>query len=360
MSKQATHKLGALATLVLVLTLLASCASNWWEEGKNHYYADFVDVSSLPPGANVLHRGVCVGRVKRVIPHPKNAGLIQVDFTTNKQDAPPKNAIISIQPTGFISNHVITLQYATPCQGADCAPDGYVFPKANTGVKGMSSAFLGDNIMEETFGMDSLWMNELEDGLKARFSRGDSGNVVAHIMGDMQALQQQAADLQSKMGAFTQKYQGKAEDLKADFQGLSGMLNADKTQQITRDLDALQQKMDSWDIQKPIEHAKSTQGKMVGLQGQMAALEPGMDAVMAEAQEVMAAADALKQRMASPEGSMAYLLSEDGLMGDWEGTKAQLDSLSTDFNEKKYLYVPWVCRRKYLRKQARQKAASGE
>ena len=316
---------------------------------NNTYHVKFDHVTGLVNNSLVMYRGFEIGKVKNIRFNEEDA-LVIADLSINKDYLFPKDAVVSMQSAGLMDGNFLALEYDKPCEGADCATDG-AFLKIR--IADALESMLGKDPLSTEFGVESDDMAKLMDVWKKKVISSESDHMIAQSLADMDAISKMMETMEEDADVLSEKSLGKYERIMQNVEKLEKLLEDDRVKIVMDDLDELSKMMDNLDMDKPMKHADRTMKNVEKLQADADKEMAAMSKSMEEAKVILAKMETLKGNMKSDNGSIKYFLEEDGVGKDIEVTLGSIDQLMDNYENKKYLYNPFLSKRKYARQQAK-------
>jgi phospholipid/cholesterol/gamma-HCH transport system substrate-binding protein len=331
-----------------ILALVATGLTLWgikFIQGTNllsktdTYYAYYDEVNGVQIGTPIQISGVTVGSVSAI-----DLGIedrrVRLSFTLERKVPMPKSTRAVLMQTSVLGDKAIILDYDQPCQGANCAVDGDEL----TGVSlDMVESILGEggigNYMEQL----TASLNQLVDSINYKLLGDDSEGPLAE---SARGIQSTVENLKQATGRMNLMLQRSAPALESTLNNVD-QLTATLEQQrgsiagILDNADSLSNQLVEAQLGEAIEGIKGT---ITQLNETLA----GADQTVAGLNEVMG-------KIEKGEGTLGMLVQDETLYQNLNALSYSLDSLTTDFQERPYRYLPLKGRnrvKRYDRKDA--------
>ncbi len=336
-----------IGVLLLVLYLVYLFAkSNDWLDNSTMYKSEFENVTDLSSGAKVTMRGLHIGKVKKIYVKDSDPKHIIAEIRIKDDIKVPKNAVLAMRSAGLMDGNILDLEFDTPCKG-DCAEEGYTLKNR---VVGMVENTFGKTPTESELGIGKDDVMDMLDVWKKKVISDESDHIIGKTLQDMDAISKKMTSMQGEMDRVARKSGNQLEDVMGNLEGLNEIMKGDQLQQIMDDMEKISKTMDEMDLETPMNHAKSTMARAGELQKEANISMEEMKQTMDEAKVVFAELSELKEKMNNEDGSIKYILDENGLSSDLNNALTNLNQLSKDFKYKAYHFKPFLNRRKFLRK----------
>lgn len=311
------------------------------------YKVKFENITGLSPGADVRLRGVKIGKVSNIMVDNEKPSFVIAELKVNSKHKIPKEAVLLMRAGGLMEGNFLAVEYGKQCSGANCAGEGFLF---KTRKAGQIESMLGDDPMQSEFGVGKDDVKELMDVWKKKVISEDSDHIIGETLKNINVITARMEALEKEMEGKTDQYKNQYEGIMDNLDGLTKIMKDDKVSQITNDLKVISEKMENIDLKKPMDHANKTMAKAGELQKEVSVNMEDLKATMAKSKDILASFDDIKEKLNSSEGSVKYLMDENGLSKDLNETMGNVNRLNEDLNNKTYNYQPFLGRRKFLRK----------
>jgi phospholipid/cholesterol/gamma-HCH transport system substrate-binding protein len=337
----------------IILLILIIAGYYYMKENEilsnNTYKVKFENVTGLGPSAVVMYHGFRIGKVNKISFNEGDA-LVIAELKISKEYRFPKDAVIAMRAGGLMDGNFLSLEYDKSCKGADCAQDGqFLKVRTASGLENM----LGKDPLATELGVDDDDVSKLMDVWKNKVISSESDHLIGLSLADMNAVTKMMETLEKDADAMSKKSMGKYERIMQNVEKLEKLLEDDRVKIVMDDLDKLSKMMDNLDMDKPMKHADRTMKTVEKLQADVDREMAAMNKSMEDAKEILAKLETLKGNMKSDNGSINYFLDKDGVAKDIEVTLGSVDKLTDNYENKKYLYNPFLSKRKHARQQAK-------
>ena len=302
---------------------------------SNYYQVNYDNVAGLTVGTPVQISGVNVGSVSSIYLNQEQVGRVEVMLDINDDINVPKDAQALIIADGVLGGKLIELRFAKPCLGnGDCAEDGSELEGKTLGM--FASFFGGDPDADPAEEMQNQLKTTI-DSLEYTLFSPESDNPVARSTQDlavtMENLKRSTARLQSILDANAGEINNTMKNLEGLTNTLAGKQTAiagiiDNAESFTGDLQEIKLQETMAEVKSAITELKSTLGKADQAIGGVAQV---MDDVN------------------SGKGSLGKLLKDDKIYNRLDRASASIDTLTTDFQERPYRYIPFKSRKRVLK-----------
>lgn len=335
----------SLSLMILAIVAHHYARKNGMIDSTIVYKVEFKNITDLAPGADVTLRGVKIGKVSNIIVDKNRPASIIAEIKLSNLYKIPKDATVIMKSGGLMDGNILAVEFDQHCTGANCAGRGFMF---KTRTLGMMESMFGENPMEDELGVKKEDMDETMEALKNKITSED--NIIGTTLQNINFINAKMTAMGKEMEGVTRKYTNEYKEVMGNLDGLNQIMKDDKVNQITEDLKIISNTMESVDFDKPMNHAKRTMAKVDELKKEASIRMKDLDATMAKSKEALSSFDEIKEKMNSSEGSVKYLMAKEGLQTDLNETKHNLNRLGEDIDYNTFYYKPFLCRRKFLRK----------
>lgn len=330
-----------------ILAIVAIALAFWgykFIQGSNllssssYYYSIYENVEGLTVGTPVTISGVSVGSVNGIELNQMERKA-KVTFDIKKGINVPKDTRAIISTVSVLGQKAVTLMYDKPCFGdGDCAEEG---TELEGRVLGILASFTGGTGEEEDgpspIDAAKETLKTTLDSLKYELFSPESDNPIARSTNDlavtMENLKGSTARLQRILDA-------NAGEINTTMQNLATLTNtlAAKQESIAGMIDNAEEfsgGLSKIDLEKTMNEVNAT---VMSLQG-----------TLSQADKAIGGVNTLMQDVSSGKGTLGKLMSDEQMYHRLNQATRSIDSLTTDFQEKPYRYVPFKSRKRVLR-----------
>ncbi|MEO0734826.1 MAG: MlaD family protein [Bacteroidota bacterium] len=327
-----------------ILAIIAIAAAFWGYKfiqgtnlfsSANVYHAYYDNVAGLTIGTPVQISGVNIGSVSN-IQLDQQERLVRVEMDVKDGVNVPKGTVATISTVSLLGEKAIEFTYEKPCFGdGDCLDSGSELEAA---TKSILASFTGGAAGESPLDGIKDQLGSVVDSLEYMLFSKDSDNPIARSTQDLAVTME---NLKYATGRLQRIMDANAGEINATFDNLATVTGTLSEKQaaiagIIDNADQLTGKLSAVDIDKTMAEVNAA---VTDLRG-----------TLSEAEKAVGGVTSIMNKVNKGEGTLGKLLSDDARMyHQINSAMRSLDSLTTDFAERPYRFVPFKGRKRVLR-----------
>ena len=297
---------------------------------SNFYNVLYEDVQGLQRGTPVRVSGVQIGVVADIQLLPDRLDQVLVILDLDKGTLLPPDTKAIIVHTSAMGAKVIVLEYEKPCT-ENCLEQGSYLVGIS---KNLLASMASPEVVKEYMSIVSSSTTALIDTLNKMLLGDDNNSNLGKIIHKMDATM---TNLQSSTYQLDQLMKASSNDIKGTLSSVNELTtelaqNKAKLTKIMSDVANITGDLTQADIKK----------MMVDAQGAIANLKGTLE----KAESSLAGFSTLMDDVNKGEGSLGKMMKSDELYNNLNQMAQHLDSLTADFQQKPYRYMPLKSRRK--------------
>jgi len=338
---------------VALLAIVAIALSYWGYKfilgsnvfkDSNTYYVEYEDVDLMKTSSPVTIGGVQIGFVSEITPL-LDRQMVRVALDLDDDVQIPKNTVATIKSTGFMGGKAVLLEYDTPCSGDDCAQSGDYLQGV---TQGMLSSMLSQEDLDGYLNTVEQSLGAIADTLNKHLLSEDAEGPLPNSLRNLEAT---LANLEQTSGQLNGILYRSADDITGTMDNLNSIsanlkASNEKIASIIDNTDKVSGDLADMELQKTLEEVDQTIAQLrtalrkadqafVGINGIVGSLEAG-------------------------EGTLGKLLQDGTLYEELARVSSGVDSLTEDFQERPYRYMPLKSRRRVKRYDRKDEKDSNE
>ena len=317
-------------TKIGLLVIIATALMIWgykFIKGKNILnssnllYVEYEEVDRLATSTPVTIQGFQVGIVSQIyFKTTEGKQMVEVVLDIDKGVKIPKDAVAHIVSTGLMGGKAIVVDFARPCEGANCAQSG---DRLRGNFKSVLTSMMSPDDLNGYMSQVKSNVGPIVDTLKSRFTSEGEGS---QTMADVQEI---IANLKSATGSLDRLMRnssGKIDGLLANMESITATINSSQTdiKGIISNANSFSAKMNALDLDKTLSKANTALDATPELMDKL-------KGTLTEADKAAQELAGLMKKVSNGEGSVGKLLSDDQLYTDIEKAMQNLDLLLEDF-----------------------------
>lgn len=288
---------------------------------SNLLYVEYEEVDRLATSTPVTIQGFQVGIVSQIyFKVIDGKQMVEVVLDIDKGIKIPKDAIAHIVSTGIMGGKAIVLDFARPCEGANCAQSG---DRLRGNFKSVLASMMSPDDLNGYMSEVKNNVGPIVDSLKSRFTSDGEGQ---QTMADVQEIISNLKSATGSLDKLMRNSSSKIDGLLANMESITGTINSSQTdiKGIISNANSFSAKMNALDLDKTMSKANNALDATPELMDKL-------KGTLAEADKAAQELTILMQKMNNGEGSVGKLMNDDQLFTDIEKVMQNLDLLLEDF-----------------------------
>ncbi len=297
-------------------------------------YVEYKAVDQLAVSAPVTIKGFQVGTVQDMVLEPKLMQSIIVTLNIDRGIEIPKNAIAWIKSQGVMSGNGISIEFKSPCSGADCVESG---DNLEGKVKGLLYSMVDPSEIPAYTDQLGLGLSKVVDSLMAKVGMdGEGGGGNTQTVADLKQTVANMSQLTARLNVLLSNSSGKIDGMLTNFESITSNLasNNAKITELLSNTTALTGQLKNANLGATVGKVNTT------MDGASSALKK-LETTLAGTEELMANLTKLTADMKNGKGSMGKILQSEELYNNLNKASGEMALLLQDvrLNPKRYTRI---------------------